>query len=84
MFLAGKTSFDGVLFDDVLKGGIGITDLQGRSHWKNVVWGDRNFGLPDELFTSRQMTPEESRKCGSEARGRWNPVQPYEQSGNER
>ena len=78
MFLAGGTAFDGVVFEDVLKGGIGMVDPRAHSQWKNVLFG-KNFGGPDALFVKREMTPKESRKCGSEARGRWNPVQSYEQ-----
>ena len=50
MVFLGKVELDGVLFDDVLKGGIMLPDLTIRSRWKNVFFGDKNEGKPDELF----------------------------------
>jgi len=46
----GKTSFDGVFFDDVSLGGIQIKDEEVRKDWKNITFGDKNAGKPDELF----------------------------------
>jgi len=47
--LAGTLSFDGVLFEDVELGGIQLRDADVRKTWKNVSFGERNAGKPDEL-----------------------------------
>jgi len=50
MLLLGKVDLDGVLFDDVLKGGILLPDPQVRLQWKNVFYGEKNQGPPEELY----------------------------------
>jgi len=48
--LAGTMDFNGVLFEDVAQGGIQVRDAEVRKGWKNVFFGERNAGKPDELF----------------------------------
>ena len=50
MLLLGKVDLDGVLFEDVLKGGILLPDPAVRSQWKNVFYGGNNGGQPAELY----------------------------------
>jgi hypothetical protein len=50
MVLLGSVTFNGVVFDDVLKGGVLLPDPAARSRWQNVFYGDNNDGKPDELF----------------------------------
>ena len=49
----GETDFDGVVFDGFYKGGIAV-DPAARRKWKNVSFGDRNLGAPEELFRGLQ------------------------------
>ncbi len=50
MVLMGRVDFDGVEFNDVLKGGILLPDPAARKGWKNVTFGKGNFGSEAELF----------------------------------
>lgn len=50
MMLLGTLRLDGVVFDDVLKGGVKLGDPAARSAWRNVTYGSGNAGKPDELF----------------------------------
>jgi len=45
----GKTDFNGVVFDGFYKNGIIVSDAA-RKKWKNVTFGDKNQGQPEELF----------------------------------
>lgn len=47
-------ALDGVVFDNFYKGGINLLKPEQRSKWKNVVFGEKNEGQPDELFTYLQ------------------------------
>ena len=38
------------VFNDVVKGGIKMSDPRARSRWRNVSLGDNNFGSLDELY----------------------------------
>jgi len=78
MLLAGKTRFDAVEFNDVLKGGIRLTDRSAREAWKSVTFGEKNFGLPSELVVQSELTDSERRACEASNRGRWNPVREHE------
>ena len=78
MMLAGKVRFEGVEFNDVLKGGIRMPDLTLRGNWRNIFFGETNFGKGDDLFTRSDLTPEEKRRCGAVRRGRHNPAQSHE------
>ena len=83
MLLAGTARFNGVEFNDVLKGGIRMPDLPLRTRWRNVFFGAKNFSQPDELFTRSNLTPEEKRRSGSVGRGRQNSAQPHERETND-
>jgi len=48
--LLGKLDLNGVVFDQVAKGGIKLPELAQRAQWKNVFFTERNEGKPDELF----------------------------------
>lgn len=50
--LFGDAKLDGVLFDDILKGGIQLTDPARRSAWKNLEFGKGCFAAGDELFAA--------------------------------
>jgi hypothetical protein len=50
MLLTGDVQLDGVEFNDVLRGGILMSDPALRARWKNVFFGPSNFAGPDELF----------------------------------
>ncbi len=54
MLLLQPLELDGVLFDDVQKGGILMADPARRTRWKHVYFGPRNAGKPDELFAAFQ------------------------------
>ncbi|MBS3734198.1 MAG: hypothetical protein KGY99_04655 [Phycisphaerae bacterium] len=41
---------NGVVFNDFMKGGIKLANPADRRKWKNVFYGERNAGTPDELF----------------------------------
>jgi len=45
----GETDFNGVVFDGFYKEGIIVSDVQ-RKAWKNVTFGQKNQGKPEELF----------------------------------
>ena len=45
----GKAELNGVVFDNVLPGGIMATPAQ-RAAWKNVFYGKHNLAEPDELY----------------------------------
>jgi hypothetical protein len=64
--LLGKLNLNGVLFDQVAKGGIKLPDPAARSAWKNVYFGEQNEGKPEELFTAfKEATPKlESQGAG--------------------
>lgn len=47
--LLGKIEMDGILFDDMRNGGIRLLDPSVRLQWKNVFYGERNEGKPDDL-----------------------------------
>jgi hypothetical protein len=51
MIFAGKTEFDGVVFQDIAAGGIQVADAQVHQGWKHVVHGGRNAVQPDKLFS---------------------------------
>ena len=45
----GKAELNGVVFDNVLEGGIMVTPKQ-RATWKNVFYGKGNLGEPEKLY----------------------------------
>ncbi len=50
MVLLGDLEFNGVVLEDVLKGGILVPDPAVRSQWQNVFYGENNDAPPDGLF----------------------------------
>jgi len=48
--LLGKLDLNGVVFDQVALGGIRLPDPSQRTQWKNVFYGPKNAGKPDELY----------------------------------
>lgn len=50
MVLLGKTQLDGVVFDDVLAGGIQMSDASARRQWRHVAFGAGNFSQSEDLF----------------------------------
>jgi len=53
MRLLGKVQFDGVVFNDVIKGGIQLSDPAVASQWRNVTLGTGNFGKTlDDLIST--------------------------------
>jgi hypothetical protein len=50
LFLAGKTDFDGVRFEDMRTGGIRLTGRHVRESWKHVSFGHNSADDPDDLF----------------------------------
>ncbi len=73
MVLLGEAQFNGVEFDDVIKGGIHMADPAMRSTWKNITFGSSNFGKPDELFAGMAGVKINENNWG---RGRLNPSTP--------
>ena len=53
---AGQADLNGVVFDNILAGGIMASDDQ-RAKWKNVFYGDHNLAAPDKLY----WNPEEKK-----------------------
>ncbi len=51
--LMGKMDLNGVLFNHISLGGIGVKDLSVVNQWKNVVFGKENAGLPKELLNTK-------------------------------
>jgi len=45
----GKTELDGVVFDNVLEGGIMVSP-ETRATWKNVSYGKNNLAEPEKLY----------------------------------
>jgi hypothetical protein len=56
---AGETDFNGVVFDGFYKGGIAV-DEAARRQWKNVSFGTKNQGRPEELFRPLSATANNS------------------------
>ncbi len=56
MEIHGQVVLDGVLLDDVHRGGIGFLRPDLRACFRSVQFGERNEGAPDELFA---VLPEE-------------------------
>lgn len=50
MLLLGEADFDGVVFKDVLAGGIKMPDPAARKDWKHVTFAEGNFGPEEKLF----------------------------------
>jgi hypothetical protein len=48
--LAGDTDLNGVHFDYVSAGGIGLAGGEQPGSWSNVTWGAHNAGEPESLF----------------------------------
>ncbi len=48
-YFAGEAELDGVVFDNVLEGGLLVSPKQ-RATWKNVSYGEHNLAEPDELY----------------------------------
>jgi len=46
----GDVELDGVLFQDVYKGGIRLKDLAMKEKFQNVFWGSDCGGKPEEMF----------------------------------
>lgn len=46
--------FDGVVFEDVEKGGIMLQEMSMKDTWRNVSFGDNNGGPPEELFVRHE------------------------------
>ncbi|MFO8014904.1 MAG: chitobiase/beta-hexosaminidase C-terminal domain-containing protein [Phycisphaerae bacterium] len=59
---------DGVLFDDVRKGGLRLMDPDIRDAWKHVFYGKQNAGPPDALV-ARYDPSDERRKDVAESSG---------------
>jgi len=51
---------DGVVFDDMRKGGLRLQDPGMRDQWKHVTYGQRNAGPPEVLLA--RYTPSEERR----------------------
>ena len=52
--ILGEADINGLLLDNVVRGGIRLPSLEARSKWKNVFFGDQNGAPPDELFSVYQ------------------------------
>lgn len=50
LLLGGDMHLDGVHFDYVCQGGIGVAGAQQPATWANVTWGSHNAGAPSTLF----------------------------------
>jgi hypothetical protein len=69
MLLLGETRFGGVLFEDVVKGGIAMLDPRARSQWKHVAFGPGNFGPAADLFAASAGRENHVRTGGGQGRG---------------
>jgi len=49
LYFAGKADLNGVVFDNVLEGGIMVSSEQ-RAAWKNVFHGEHNLAEPGKLY----------------------------------
>jgi len=49
LYFAGKADLDGVVFDNVVEGGIMVSPRQ-RATWKNIFYGPRNLAEPEKLY----------------------------------
>jgi hypothetical protein len=69
MLLTGGAQLNGVEFNDILKGGIMMSDPSLRHHWENVFYGPGNFGSPETLFTKwEQAGPKVNTGSGRSAK----------------
>jgi len=50
LVLEGDVELNGVLFDDVHKGGIRLRDMAMKDTFQNVFWGEKCGGKPAEMF----------------------------------
>jgi len=50
LVLEGDVEMNGVLFQDVHKGGIRLADLAMKEKFQNVFWGSNCGGKPEEMF----------------------------------
>ncbi len=58
LVLEGDVEMNGVVFQDVYKGGIRLANMATKDKLQNVVWGKNCGGRPDELFaTYKPNTP---------------------------
>jgi hypothetical protein len=48
-YFAGKSELNGVLFDNIIEGGI-MAPPAARATWKNVFFGEHNLAEPDKLY----------------------------------
>jgi hypothetical protein len=51
VFRESPVVLNGVVFNDFRKGGIRLANPADRAKWRNVFFGDRNAGRPDDLFS---------------------------------
>lgn len=49
--LRGRTDFNGIVFDNIKRGGIHLADMAARERWQNVSFGPNNHAPAAELFT---------------------------------
>jgi hypothetical protein len=79
-YFAGKTDLNGVVFENILEGGI-ISTPAARASWKNVSFGKSNAAGPEKLYwdlkLARQTEPTgrdaimRASKASSESCGGW-------------
>jgi hypothetical protein len=54
--LAGEARLNGVVFDQVRRGGIKLADLSSRRQWRNVFFGPHNAAAEEALFSVAKKT----------------------------
>jgi len=56
--LAGEMPLNGVHFDYVCQGGLGVIGAQQPATWTHVTWGSHNAGAPSTLFAQLAVKPD--------------------------
>jgi len=64
-YFAGETNLNGVVFDNVLEGGI-ISTPAARASWKNVSFGPNNAAAPEKLYWDIEL-PDAPPTAGRDA-----------------
>ncbi len=56
-YFAGDVELNGVVFDNVLEGGI-VTPAATRATWKNIFYGEHNLAEPEKLYWDLEVKDE--------------------------
>jgi hypothetical protein len=61
---AGETDLNGVVFDNILEGGI-VVSPEKRENWKNIFYGTNNAAKPEDLYWDPASSGTSSAEAGN-------------------